>query len=104
MNEHALSAWAQVLEVARPEAVTRVGVRYTNRIPRASASDRAGDWLVPGEFLPPGVLSAPAGTGQGPIPPRFPVHPFPGPTSARPGNVPSTIFPSWISTVPPTSK
>src|SRR5262245_19133337 len=42
-------------------AITRIGLRYINRIERKSAEDHPGDWLRANEYMAPVVLrSAPA--------------------------------------------
>lgn len=62
MSQHVLWAWEQVRELLRPASIRRVGVRYINRIERESPLETPGDWLLPGEYIPPGVLRAGLGS------------------------------------------
>jgi len=56
MQEDVIGAWTKARETFRPSAITRVGLRYINRIEREDPEEAAQEWLRPGEYLPPGVL------------------------------------------------
>jgi len=58
MRADVLGAWSHALVVMKPERVTRIGLRYINRIPRSSAVEDIGAWLKPTNYIPPGVLQA----------------------------------------------
>jgi len=51
-------AWDKFTAVAQPEAITRTGIRYINRIERRTASETLGDWLVPTDYVPQAVLAS----------------------------------------------
>jgi uncharacterized protein (TIGR04255 family) len=58
MSEVVLDTWRKAREVLEPSAITRIGLRYINRIKRLSDEDRPGDWLRATDYIPPGVLSS----------------------------------------------
>lgn len=58
MRAEVLHAWERTRPLLMPAAITRIGVRYVNRIDRRTPHDGPGDWLVPGDYIPPGVLRA----------------------------------------------
>jgi len=61
MSRDVLDVWRRAEEVLKPSAITRIGLRYINRIERQSAEDHPGDWLRANEYIAPAVLrSAPA--------------------------------------------
>lgn len=49
----ALDAWRKYAEIARPEAVTRLGLRYINHIPLPPGVHELDDYLVAGPRTPP---------------------------------------------------
>src|SRR5947209_19812509 len=60
MRHDALTAWQQVADIVRPEAIVRISVRYTNQISRETDQARPGDWLLANDYIPKTVLySAP---------------------------------------------
>jgi uncharacterized protein (TIGR04255 family) len=61
MRDDTLAAWRQVEEVLMPEIITRVGLRYINRIEKETNQDHAGDWLVATDYIPHGILSSEPG-------------------------------------------
>lgn len=58
MRADVLDGWARVVAELSPDAITRVGLRYINRLPCSSDEERAEDWLVPSRYLAPGALAA----------------------------------------------
>jgi uncharacterized protein (TIGR04255 family) len=56
-----MSAWNRLRQVLSPSAITRVGLRYINRIERSSAEERPGEWIRPNEHVASGVLGSSAG-------------------------------------------
>jgi uncharacterized protein (TIGR04255 family) len=46
------AAWSDFAQVVDPAHVTRIGLRYINRIPRASTGETLGDWLADSEYYP----------------------------------------------------
>lgn len=51
-----LEVWSSAVRVIEPSQVSRIGLRYINRIPRASLTETPSRWLRPTRFLPPAVL------------------------------------------------
>lgn len=58
---YALAAWQKVEDVLEPEIISRVGLRYINRIAKETAQDRLTDWLRATEYIPEGILHSEAG-------------------------------------------
>lgn len=56
-----LSGWARAVQVLRPSAITRVGLRYINRLPPVGPTGRLNHWLRQTEYVPAAVLSSTAG-------------------------------------------
>ncbi len=52
------TVWPVVLEILKPEAVTRIGMRYINRIIRRTASEKPGYWLRACDFIPAALLKS----------------------------------------------
>jgi uncharacterized protein (TIGR04255 family) len=50
--------WPSVLEIIKPEAITRVGMRYINRIQRRTSTENPGYWLRSCEFVPSALLKS----------------------------------------------
>jgi len=53
-----LDAWAAAREVIKPASITRIGLRYINRIDRSHPNEPPGDWLAPSDYIPKVVLSS----------------------------------------------
>lgn len=51
-------AWSKIAEVTNPAAITRIGLRYINRIERSADDEVFEDWFLPTEYIPPAVLRA----------------------------------------------
>lgn len=51
-------AWGQAKDVVKPAKVTRVGLRYINRVERRSESETPKDWFKAGDYIPAGVLES----------------------------------------------
>jgi len=58
MSEDILNAWMQAREVIKPARVTRLGLRYINRIERTHPIQPPGHWLAPSDYIPKSVLSS----------------------------------------------
>jgi len=52
------NAWSQAKQVLKPAHITRVGLRYINRIERTTANEPPGEWLQASDFIPAGILSS----------------------------------------------
>jgi len=52
------NVWPLVLNILNPEAVTRVGMRYINRIIRRGAGEKPAYWLKACDFIPPALLKS----------------------------------------------
>lgn len=50
--------WPLVLEIIRPEAITRIGIRYINRVVRRTSEEKPGYWLKLCEFIPSALLES----------------------------------------------
>lgn len=61
MRTDALAAWKQLKEVLKPELISRLGLRYINRIEKETNQDRLGNWLVATEYIPAAILSSAPG-------------------------------------------
>jgi uncharacterized protein (TIGR04255 family) len=58
MSKDILVAWTKVREVVKPAGITRIGLRYINRIERTRADELPRDWLAPSDYIPKAVLSS----------------------------------------------
>jgi uncharacterized protein (TIGR04255 family) len=47
-----LELWGRVLPAIQPDTVTKVGLRYVNRIAKDEAHPHLGDWLRPSDYIP----------------------------------------------------
>jgi uncharacterized protein (TIGR04255 family) len=56
-------AWAKMCDVVNPTFVTRIGLRYINRIERSVPNETLGTWLTSTDYIPPGVLRSDPGFG-----------------------------------------
>lgn len=61
MRRSVLEYWERARPLLRPMEITRVGLRYINRIERRSAQERPGIWLEASDHIPPAVLRSEAG-------------------------------------------
>lgn len=48
-----LDLWEKLLPVIKPESVTKVGLRYINRITKDEQRPNVGDWLHASAYIPP---------------------------------------------------
>lgn len=58
MREEVLRAWSSARSLIRPAKITRIGLRYINRIKRAQLGETSGDWLNPSDYVCRAVLSS----------------------------------------------
>jgi uncharacterized protein (TIGR04255 family) len=56
-----MDAWRHAVQVLSPSAVTRIGLRYINRIEQSSSKDRPGDWIKPNDYVAAEVLNSKPG-------------------------------------------
>ena len=56
MREDVVTAWSQARSVLKPAKVTRVGLRYINRIERKKPDETPSEWLSAGDYISAGVL------------------------------------------------
>jgi len=54
-------AWVRLVKVLSPEVVTRIALRYINRIERKDPGETLSRWLNPTDYVPKGVLSSESG-------------------------------------------
>ena len=54
-------AWERIINVINPVAITRIGLRYINRIERSAPGETLGKWLVATDYVPQGVLDSLSG-------------------------------------------
>ena len=53
-----LDLWAKMLPVIKPDSVTKVGLRYINRIVKDEQHPHIQDWLSASEYIPPVLLKS----------------------------------------------
>jgi len=53
-----LDLWVRMLPVVKPDGVTKVGLRYINRIARDKQHPYIGDWLSASAYIPPLLLAS----------------------------------------------
>ena len=58
MSKDILDAWAAAREVIKPASITRIGLRYINRIDQNHPDESPGDWLAPSDYIPKAALSS----------------------------------------------
>lgn len=51
------NGWNQLCEVIKPDKVTRIGLRYINKIPRTESNRQLGEWLADTKYYPKHILS-----------------------------------------------
>jgi uncharacterized protein (TIGR04255 family) len=56
MREDVLSAWQQACLVLKPSKLTRIGLRYINRIERTKENEPPAHWFKASDYLPKAVL------------------------------------------------
>ena len=55
--KHIEHGWKSLSAIIDPINISRIGMRYINRIPRDSAEETVGDWINKNDMLPKRVLS-----------------------------------------------
>jgi uncharacterized protein (TIGR04255 family) len=58
MSQDILQGWTKVSEVIEPASITRIGLRYINRIDRTQPTETSSHWLASSDYLPKSVLSS----------------------------------------------
>jgi len=53
-----LGLWARMLPAIKPETVTKIGLRYINRIAKDQRRSHLGDWLSASAYIPPVLLAS----------------------------------------------
>jgi len=53
--------WPKFLEVVKPDTITRIGLRYINRIPRRAAEEKPSYWLKSCDYIPAVTLKSGSG-------------------------------------------
>jgi uncharacterized protein (TIGR04255 family) len=53
-----LGLWAKLLPIVKPEGVTKIGLRYINRIAKDERHPHIGDWLRASDYLPAVLLAS----------------------------------------------
>lgn len=61
MRSDVLAAWQHIEEILQPAVISRIGLRYINRIEKVTAEDRPGTWLIANEYISEGILSSESG-------------------------------------------
>jgi len=55
--KHIEHGWKSLSTIIDPINLTRIGMRYINRIPRGSAEETVGDWINKNDIFPKRILS-----------------------------------------------
>ncbi len=58
MRQDVLDAWRQASLVLKPAKLTRIGLRYINKVERTKENGTPGDWFKASDFVPKGVLQS----------------------------------------------
>jgi len=58
MSEDILYAWTAVQAVIKPAGITRIGLRYIDRIERTYSDEQPGEWLKSNIYIPESILSS----------------------------------------------
>ena len=58
MSQDILNAWKHTRKVIKPAAITRIGLRYINRIERSKPDEFPREWLAPSDYIPKAVLTS----------------------------------------------
>jgi uncharacterized protein (TIGR04255 family) len=53
-----LDTWTKVLPAIKPESVTKIGLRYVNRIAKDAEHPYVGDWLQASDYIPKVLLES----------------------------------------------
>jgi uncharacterized protein (TIGR04255 family) len=61
MRKEVIGIWERARPVLAPATISRVGLRYINRIDREMPSETAGEWLRATRFIPEAVLTSQPG-------------------------------------------
>jgi uncharacterized protein (TIGR04255 family) len=61
MKADILQAWSWAQQVLAPAAITRLGLRYIDFIPRQGTEEKPGDWLAPNDYVARSVLDSKGG-------------------------------------------
>jgi uncharacterized protein (TIGR04255 family) len=61
MRNDMLTLWQRVEDVLQPEAITRIGLRYINHIPKEAEQDGPGGWLKENDYISKGLLRSSQG-------------------------------------------
>lgn len=56
MSSDILEAWKRVEEILQPRIISRIGLRYINRIDKETERDRPSTWLVANDYISEGIL------------------------------------------------
>jgi uncharacterized protein (TIGR04255 family) len=64
LRSDVLNYWKRAVAALQPQSITRIGLRYLNRIPREAPDESAGSWLRPGDYLPSGALNGIPGSSS----------------------------------------
>jgi len=56
MSRDVLEAWKRAGEIIEPAGITRIGLRYINRIERTRPDEPPGDWLAASDYIPTSAL------------------------------------------------
>ena len=58
LRSELLRVWPIAKEILRPVAVTRIGMRYINRIPLRTRTEAPGTWLKDSQYVPRALLKS----------------------------------------------
>jgi uncharacterized protein (TIGR04255 family) len=58
MKNDILDAWANVSKVIKPDAISRIGLRYIDKIARTKKNEKPGEWFKASEYIPKSVLES----------------------------------------------
>jgi uncharacterized protein (TIGR04255 family) len=58
LRSELLRVWPIAREILRPAAVTRIGMRYINRIPLRTRTETPGTWLKHSQYVPRALLDS----------------------------------------------
>ncbi len=56
-----LAAWNSVESILHPEAITRIGLRYINRIEKETEHDIPKTWFAANDYIPQGIMHSKPG-------------------------------------------
>lgn len=59
-----MNLWQKAQPIITPSKVTRIGLRYVNRIIRTAEDQPPGHWLTVGDYIPAGILRSQPGFFQ----------------------------------------